>query len=496
MLVKLEIPPGVYRNATQYSNSGRYWDTNLVRWVDGMLAPIGGWKKFSLTPVDGACRGLFAWRDNDEYRWLAVGTSSKLYVHDDGSLIDITPLGFASGQDDSTVGTGFGAGNFGVSTYGTPRASGSTALVVDAATWSFDSWGENLIGCCTADGKIYEWALNPTLKAVQIPNAPTLCRGAFVSEQRHLVALGASGDPRKVAWSDSENNQLWTPASTNQAGDFLLNTPGVIRCAVKVRGETLILTSSDTHVMRYIGYPLVFSFEKVGNNCGIAGPNAAVAVEGTAIWFGNDARIYTYDGVVQNVPCDVEDWLEENFDKIKQTQVYGGALTEHGEVYWFFPAKNGSTKYVVYNYRSQIWYIGTLDRVAWLDRGVWKYPVAASSDGYLYQHEDGNLDSGSSRVGTVYAESGAMEIAPGERVMDILQLIPDEGSQGSVNVTFKCRFTPTGNESTYGPYIVRSDGYTDTRAAGRQAKLRIEAAKDEDFRVGTFRADVRTAGER
>lgn len=494
-LIKLEIPPGVYRNATQYSNQGRYWDTNLVRWIDGMLAPIGGWQKFSITPVSGACRGLFAWRDNNDYRWLAVGTSSKLYVHDEGTLHDVTPLGFAAGQDSSSVGAGYGASLFGSSAYGTPRTDGS-GLVLDAATWSFDSWGQNLIGCCTADGKIYEWAPNPAVKAAQVLNSPSLCRGAFVSEQRHLVALGAGGDPRKVQWSDSENNQSWFPTSTNQAGDFLLNTPGIIRCAVKIRGETLILTSADAHTMRFIGYPLVFSFESVGKNCGVAGPNAAVALDGGAAWFGTDARIYLYSGSVQPIPCDVQDWLESNFNKLKQSEVYGGTLTEHGEVFWFFPALDGTTKYVVWNYRDSIWYIGTLDRNAWLDRGVWKYPVAVASDGFLYQHEDGNTNSGQTRVGSVYAETGAMEIAPGERIMDILQLIPDESNQGSVNITLKCKYTPTGSETTYGPYTVRSDGYTDTRASGRQAKLRIEAVRDEDFRVGDIRADVRQAGER
>jgi hypothetical protein len=99
-------------------------------------------------------------------------------------------------------------------------------------------------------------------------------------------------------------------------------------------------------------------------------------------------------------------------------------------------------------------------------------------------------------VGTIYAETGAMEIGDGQKIMDILQLIPDEASQGSVSVTLKCRYTPTGNESVYGPYTVRSDGYTDTRASGRQAKIRIDAVRDEDFRVGTFRADAMPAGER
>jgi hypothetical protein len=265
---------------------------------------------------------------------------------------------------------------------------------------------------------------------------------------------------------------------------------------VKTRGETLILTSADIHTMRFIGSPLVYSFERVGTNCGVAGPNAAVAIEGGVVWFGVDARIYGYNGAVQNIPCDVEDWLEAEFDKDRQAEVYGGALSEHSECWWYFPAKDGSRKYVTYNYRYNTWAIGTLDRTAWMDRGVWQYPIAVSSDGYLYQHETGDTNSGLTRVGSIYAESGYGDIDSGNRVLDVLQIIPDEKTQGDVKVTLKCKYTATGQETVFGPYTVRSDGYTDTRANGRQMAIRIDATSDADWRVGAFRVDVRGGGKR
>ena len=494
-LIKLNIPPGVYRNATAYQASGRWYDTNLVRWIDGEMAPIGGWQKFSLTPVTGTCRGLFAWRDNASFRWLAAGTSEKLYVHDEGSLYDITPVGFSPGSGSSLPGLGYGALDYGEEDYGDVR-SGTASLIIDAATWSFDSWGEHLVGCCTADGKIYEWSLNTATPAAVVANAPTVCKFTFVSEQRHLVALGANGDPRLIMWSDAENNTQWSSASTNQAGSWNLNTPGHLRCGVKARGETLLLTTADAHVMRFIGYPLIFSFERVGQQCGISSTNAAVTIDGGIAWFGNDARIYLYNGVVNQVPCDVQDWLESNFAKDRQSEVYGGTLSEQGEAWWFFPAADGAIKYVIWNYRTNLWSIGSLDRHAWLDRGVWRYPIAVSSDGYLYQQENGDTNSNVTRVGTMFAETGAMEIDPGERIVDILQILPDEKTNGDVKVTLKCRYTPNGTETTYGPYVVRSDGYTDVRASGRQAKIRVEPTRDEDWRVGSFRVDVKLAGKR
>jgi hypothetical protein len=495
MLVKLQIAPGVYRNVTPYQGETRWYDTNLVRWVGEMMEPIGGWQKFSLTPVTGVCRGLYAWRDNASFRWAAVGTSQKLYVHDEGSLYDITPVGFNAGYDTSLPGLGYGSLLYGRQAYGTER-TGTSSIVNDAATWSFDSWGENLIACCTSDGKIYEWSLNTGTPAAVVTNAPVDNSYAFVSEQRHLVALGAGGDPRAIQWSDAENNTVWASSSTNQAGSWNLNSPGHIACGIKARGETLILTTADAHVMRFIGYPLIFSFERVGSGCGIAGPNAAASMENGIVWMGNDARFYAYNGVVQNVPSDVEDWVETEIDRLKLAEVYCSTLSEHGEVWWYFTANDGVSKYVVWNYRMGIWYIGALDRTAYMDRAVWRYPIACSSDGFLYQHEQGVTDSGGTRVGDIYAESGAMEIYPGEQIVDIVQVIPDERNAGDVSISLKCRYTPSGTETTYGPYTVRSDGYTDTRASGRQAKILVTGTTDNDWRVGTFRADIRLGARR
>ena len=42
-LVPLKIPAGIYRNGTEYQAMGRWYDSNLVRWFEGTLRPVGGW---------------------------------------------------------------------------------------------------------------------------------------------------------------------------------------------------------------------------------------------------------------------------------------------------------------------------------------------------------------------------------------------------------------------------------------------------------------------
>ena len=39
--------PGVRTNGTDYSNKGRYIDSDLIRFHNGNVRPIGGWTKYT-----------------------------------------------------------------------------------------------------------------------------------------------------------------------------------------------------------------------------------------------------------------------------------------------------------------------------------------------------------------------------------------------------------------------------------------------------------------
>ena len=48
-LVKLDIPPGIKRGGTELESKGRWLDSSMVRWDNGMPEPIGGWRVYSPT---------------------------------------------------------------------------------------------------------------------------------------------------------------------------------------------------------------------------------------------------------------------------------------------------------------------------------------------------------------------------------------------------------------------------------------------------------------
>ena len=492
MYIPLKLPPGIYRNGTEYQAAGRWYDANLVRWYENTLRPIGGWRKRATGQMSGSCRGFLTWRDNDGDRFIAAGTNTKLYaMNEAGTLKEITPTGFTAGIADAVSKTGYGYGTYGSLAYGTARPD--TGTITPATTWSMDTWGEYLVACSNADGKLYEWQLGfttPTLAAA-ITNAPVNNKALLVTQERILFALGAGGNPRKVQWCDQENNTQWTPAGDNLAGDYDLATPGSLIAGKRVKGVNLLFTDVDVHTAQYVGAPFVYGFEKAGSGCGLISAQAVAAIDTAAIWMSK-AGFWIYDGYVKPLPSDVSDYVFDNLNFNQASKVYAVHNSKYGEIWWYYPS-SGSTEndsYVTFNYRENHWSIGLLARTAGADSGVFANPLMVSTDGFVYEHEVGfAYDSAS-----VYAESGPVQLGNGDNIMSVRQVVPDEQTLGEAVVSFKTRNYPTGTQSTFGPYTAANP--TSVRFSGRQVNMRVTGDTLSDWRIGVMRLEAIPAGKR
>ena len=492
MYIPLKLPPGIYRNGTEYQAAGRWFDANLVRWFENTLRPIGGWRKRSSQQVTGMCRGFLNWRDNSATRWTGLGTHSKLYVmSESGTIKEITPSGFTAGSADAIIKTGYGYSDFGKFSYGIARPD--LGAITAATTWSLDTWGEYLVACSSSDGKIYEWQLGfttPTLAAA-ITNAPTSNKAVLVTAERIMFALGAGGNPRKVQWSDQEDNTVWTPLATNQAGDYELATPGTLLAGKRVKGVNLLFTDVDVHTATYIGAPFVYGFEKAGSGCGLISAQAVAAIDTAAIWMSKSG-FWVYDGYLKPLPSDVSDYVFGNINFNQASKIYAVHNSKFGEIWWYYPSSssNENDSYVTYNYRENHWNIGLLARTAGTDAGVFTNPMAVSTDGYVYEHEVGfSYDSAS-----VYAESGPVQLGNGDNIMSVRQVVPDEQTLGEAVVSFKTRNYPTGTQSTFGPYTAANP--TDVRFAARQVNVKVTGAVLADWRIGVMRLEAVAGGKR
>ncbi len=547
----------------------------------------------------GFARALHDWVDLDGERWLAIGTDVKLYLVNQGTLFDITPLrqtgiltdpfdtvlgdqtvtvndvahGGAVGNfvrfsgasivggldlnDEFQIGAvidansytieaafpatatasgggtvlfeydidvgaagnvtvqGWGTGPYGAGLYG--FGSTVTGIAVALRIWSLDNFGEDLLAAPSA-GALFHWdlSLGTTSRAVLVEEAPATIQWMLVSpEARHVIAFGAGtgnavapGEPDKllIRWSSSENFQDWVPTSINTAGDLRLDKGSAIVTAVESRGDIIIMTDESLHAMQFIGGGLVFSLRHLGQSVAIIGPNAGVDVNGIVFFMGEDDFLI-YDGVLRVLDCDVRNEVFDDINGPQGFKVFASVNKLFTEVWWLYPDANSetNTRYVKFNYKDLVWDFGTIERTAFHDSSAFLLAPYATQGGKLFLHETGVDDSdedGVLHAMNSFVESYDAEIEPGgQHIMHISSMIPDfKNLVGSIDLILTGRQYPQDptDEVTKGPFtILPTTNRIDMRMRARQISYRIESnALGDDWRMGTWRANVRPHGRR
>ena len=319
-----------------------------------------------------------------------------------------------------------------------------------------------------------------------------------------------------IRWSDQESTTDWTPTATNTAGSQRLTDGNQINTAIRSRGAILVYTDTALYQMQFIGPPFTFGFKQLGSNCGAVGINSAIDVSGISFWMGNDS-FFQFDGAVKKIACSVQDYVFDDINTNALGDVFCASNTDFNEVIWFYPSKNSLQidRHVTYNYAEKLWYVGTLARSSWADRGVYSNPYAAEFDSddttatistingvkegrtFVYAHEEGVNDDGSAM--NCHIESGDIDIADGDQFISVSRFIPDFKNQiGNVDLVIKSRPYPTSTQKSHGPFeIETTTTKKDTRIRGRQLALRVSSdAIDDKWRYGTLRFDGKPDGMR
>jgi hypothetical protein len=615
-LQKLQLKPGVNRDQTNYTNEGGWYECDKIRFRSGYPQKIGGWLKYSVTPLVGICRSMFNWVTSSNENILALGTNIKLYVEAGNNLYDITPLratytSITTPSTDNCVsvtngskvvnfniinhgattgayvtfsgitGTGAAIGGIPVAELNTElivtrvdnsnftvtvattatstvSSAGGTAITAafqinpgnelnaygygwGAGAWGRMGWGTGAISPITTyqrdwwfdnidndlamnirNGAPYYWAFDGTFTSRAIllsdlPGAsdvPSEVMQIMVSQgDKHLVAFGAtpfgggSFDPLLIRWSNQDEPEYWTPTPTNSAGFLRIPRGSKIIRAVPTRQETIVFTDASLYSFQFLGTTDVFGLQELSDNISIAGPRATAAVNNVVYWMGLD-KFYAYSGRVETLPCTLRNHVFNNINFDQLDQIVCGTNEGWNEIVWYYPTANSNKNnaYVIYNYLEKIWYYGSLERSAWNDSPLRKYPQAVGGQ-YLYDHERGANDD--TLPMSAFITSSDFDLIDGDQFILMKRIIPDVDFNGStasapeVTMTIKPHNFPGAPYQTSESQRVISttiNQYTEQifiRARARQLGFQISSSVlDTQWQLGSPRIDGRPDGKR
>jgi hypothetical protein len=101
-LTKVQLRPGVNRENTRYTTEGGWYESDKVRFRQGMPEKIGGWAQVSTYRYLGVARTLSQWTALNGVSFIGLGTNLKFYLERGGAYFDITPIRATTAAGDVT----------------------------------------------------------------------------------------------------------------------------------------------------------------------------------------------------------------------------------------------------------------------------------------------------------------------------------------------------------------------------------------------------------
>ena len=557
---KIIIPPGVNRDATQYLLEDYGWyDTHNVRFRAGMPEKIGGWRKHITDVLEGVPRTMHVWRDLNGVVITGIATGTHVYILRLGVLTDITPVDATFtpdvdtlwsfdnwGQDlvmcpwggpvylwgaDSPAGEAkkvitapskvqfllvtddrhlacFGCNYDPISAVYAPPGIDANKLDTLRVQWSGQEdltfWdigdefktagdfrftgGSALISAAKIDTIIMVWT-EESAHLMQLVDPPFVFRFDQIGTSTGIIS------PR--AWAVHNGVLMWMgdAAFYKYAGgvtpvecpleDYLFSRLNYsqrrrVFAAVDRRNDEFLWFypmqgTADTTVLHTVDIGAVdidvvstASFDPAGE----------IDVGGVG---------YNYTGVTESSFTGVTKEVGGAIDAVIAvgTAVSGEILTNEE-----------TSRYVAFGMKESAWWLGRMDRTAWADRGMIEHPIAARSDGQLFEQDYGTDADGAPMVS--YLESCEFDLESGDELMFVRRFVPDFAMQGTLRIALRTRYFPH-SEAAYEFIgdVTPSTEFIDTRIRGRQASFTVSSdGLGDEWRLGACRLDVQPDGRK
>jgi len=514
-------------------------DTGSYVHISGVVGPIGGIPASDFN-VDHKITDTGANTFTFETQTVATSTAGPA-----GGVAIFVSFDIAPGYPIATFGYGWGTGTWGRGTWG---SGAMNPIILPQRDWWYDNIDNDLVANIR-NGPIYYWTRGTNLtppddRAVLLsslaaadgydPDAvPVKVMQIALSQQdRHLLAFGAvpfgstdpaDFDPLLIRWADQDNWTEWTPTALNSAGFIRISRGSKIVRALPTRQEFLIWTDERLYALQFLGTTDVFGLQEYSENLSIISPRAVITAANVTYWMGQD-KFYAYTGRVETLPCTLRNPVFSRINRGQLEQVVCGTNEDWNEVWWFYPADGAlyNNRYVVYNYEEQAWYYGNMERTAWLDTPLRRYPQAIKPVApdptdpvcFLMNHEYGTDDEDLPM--NSFIESNDFDLGDGDQFMLTKRLIPDVAFNGSLteNPSVRMQIRPR-NFPGSNPFPDAADTQVVTgtasgdvsvsthtqqvfyRARSRQMAFRVMCDQiGVNWQLGIQRLDVRPDGRR
>lgn len=422
------------------------------------------------------------------------------------------------GRVDGLGGYGYGTGGYGNGPYGV-GASARDELY--PRTWSGGNFGDTLIASPRGE-RIYDWRPTATTddfpRATWIVTSPPKANVVRVTAERFVAVAGVTNaamvyEPMSVRWSGRENYRVWSPGATNDAGELILGNGSYLAGILQSRGQVLIWSDTALYGMApSADAGVIYAIDQLGTGCGLLGANSAIDQDGIAFWWSNNGAFYAYSGGVPRQlvnPC--RQWANDLLAQSQQDKVYAAFVAGKAEVWWYFPtqdppaglpnvAPNENSRYLAYNYVEDHWTVGTYDRTAVIDEGVFEFPLGTdSADGKrLWLMERGATDGGRPR--TCYLQSAPFDIGDGDLTAHFDRVVLDSIISGGGFIRFWVdgREFPNSPAYRYGPFFTgQTTERNDGRGQARQLAVYLESIDAVTlWRLGNIRVQLAGSSRR
>ena len=292
----------------------------------------------SSNAITGDAKGLFSGEDGTGSNFTFVGDQTSLYRYTGAQAFD-----------------------------NVSKAGGYT----NTAFWDFTLW-ENQTIATNFNDPVQEFTFGSSALFADLGGSPPNAR--YVATVRDFVLLANINDgaskPYTVRNSARADPTDWTISSTTQASSFDVYDSGPITGLVG-GGFGTLFTTGGVYRLTYIGSPIVFQRDEIGNGLGCEIPGSIVKrIESRGelaftYFRTRDGFAVTDGSTVREIGNDrVNLWFEEQFDKSRANQLTAGIYGLRDSVVWSFPSTTSTGQndaYIAFNFSTNKWSYGEID---------------------------------------------------------------------------------------------------------------------------------------